>query len=80
MSLKNVTPALWVGRRCWGQDAEVWTFERPEGKGPATYYFASGTNQLLRMVTGDPNTMASIRDFPNFNTRKIDPEVFKSTE
>ncbi|WP_444944178.1 violacein biosynthesis enzyme VioE [Microbulbifer sp. ZKSA006] len=73
--------ARFVGRQeVLGQDAEAWTFERPEGKGPATYYFASGTNQLLRMVTGDPNTMASIRDFPNFNTRKIDPEVFKSTE
>ncbi|WP_105167970.1 violacein biosynthesis enzyme VioE [Pseudoalteromonas sp. T1lg23B] len=59
-----------------GQSAEAWTFERPHGKGPATYYFVAGTNQLLRMVTGDPSVHASVRDFPNFNTLTIPASTF----
>ncbi|OHU86544.1 MULTISPECIES: violacein biosynthesis enzyme VioE [Pseudoalteromonas] len=63
-----------------GQSAEAWTFERPHGKGPATYYFATGTNQLLRMITGDPNVHASVRDFPNFNTLDIPASTFDVTK
>ncbi|ESP90716.1 MULTISPECIES: violacein biosynthesis enzyme VioE [Pseudoalteromonas] len=62
-----------------GTEADIWHFERPNNKGPATYYFKADTNQLLRMVTGDPQKMASVRDFPNFNTREIDPEIFQPT-
>ncbi|KID57463.1 violacein biosynthesis protein VioE [Pseudoalteromonas luteoviolacea] len=60
-----------------GFEADIWHFQRPNGKGPATYYFKADTNQLLRMVTGDPQKMASVRDFPNFNTREIDPDIFQ---
>ncbi|TQF71221.1 violacein biosynthesis enzyme VioE [Pseudoalteromonas luteoviolacea] len=60
-----------------GFTADIWHFQRPNSKGPATYYLKAGTNELLRMVTGDPNVLASVRDFPNFNTREIDPDIFK---
>lgn len=63
-----------------GQTAEAWQFERPKGKGPATYYFVAGTNQLIRMVTGDPQVHASVRDFPNFNTLPIPESTFKVTK
>jgi anthraniloyl-CoA monooxygenase len=62
-----------------GYQADAWTFQRTGGKGPATYYFISGTNHLIRMVTGDPNVLASIRDFPNFNTLTIADDIFKIT-
>ncbi|QBC43863.1 violacein biosynthesis enzyme VioE [Iodobacter fluviatilis] len=58
-----------------GRETEAWTFTKP-GKGPSTYYFVKGTNQLIRMVTGDPEVHASIRDFPNFTTHAIADEVF----
>ncbi|MBE0365528.1 hypothetical protein PULV_b0117 [Pseudoalteromonas ulvae UL12] len=60
-----------------GHQAEKWCFQRPDNKGPATYYFIKETNHLVRMITGDPNICASVRDFPNFNTFKIDKEIFK---
>ncbi len=60
-----------------GHDVDEWFFQRPNGKGPATYYFICDTNHLVRMITGDPKVMASVRDFPNFNTYKIDEEIFK---
>jgi anthraniloyl-CoA monooxygenase len=60
-----------------GHQAEKWLFQRPDNKGPATYYFINGTNHLVRMITGDPKICASVRDFPNFNTYKIDNEIIK---
>ncbi|CCQ11963.1 hypothetical protein PALB_28640 [Pseudoalteromonas luteoviolacea B = ATCC 29581] len=62
-----------------GYKADAWCFERPNDKGPATYFFKEGTDQLLRMVTGDPNVHASVRDFPNFNTLPIPNTIFDVT-
>lgn len=62
-----------------GYQTDAWTFQRLGGKGLATYYFISGTNHLIRMVTGDPNVLASVRDFPNFNTLAIADETFTLT-
>lgn len=62
-----------------GQQADGWQFQRPNGKGPATYFFVSGTEKLIRMVTGDPKVLASIRDFPNFSQSHIKTEIFDST-
>ena len=59
-----------------GQKTDAWTFTRP-GKGVSTYYFKQGTNHLIRMVTGDPNKHASVRDFPNLNTQVISDNVFE---
>ncbi|MGY3802668.1 violacein biosynthesis enzyme VioE [Pigmentibacter ruber] len=59
-----------------GKEADVWSFIKP-GKGLSTYYFAKNTNQLIRMVTGDPKIHASVRDFPNFNTSVISDDIFK---
>lgn len=59
-----------------GQKTDAWTFTRP-GKGPSTYYFKQGTNHLVRMVTGDPNKHASVRDFPNFDTQIISDRIFE---
>lgn len=61
-----------------GHTADVWHFHRPN-KGPATYYLKQGTNQLLRMVTGDPEKCASVRDFPNFNENKIEACIFDTS-
>lgn len=58
-----------------GLKTDAWTFIQP-GKGPSTYYFKQGTNHLIRMVTGDPNEHASVRDFPNFNTQVIPDNIF----
>ncbi|AMC36546.1 violacein biosynthesis enzyme VioE [Janthinobacterium sp. B9-8] len=71
--------ASYVGsQHLLGRETEAWTFTKP-GKGPSTYYFVKGTNQLLRMVTGDPAVHASIRDFPNFTTHTIPAEIFSSS-
>ncbi|MBU2971621.1 violacein biosynthesis enzyme VioE [Pseudoalteromonas sp. C2R02] len=60
-----------------GHEVDEWFFQRPNGKGPATYYFISDTNHLVRMITGDPKVQASVRDFPNFNTYKIGQKIFQ---
>lgn len=60
-----------------GRETDAWTFTKP-GKGPSTYYFVKGTNQLIRMVTGDPKVHASVRDFPNFTTNAIPDEIFSN--
>lgn len=60
-----------------GLKADAWTFNRST-KGPSTYYFKQGTNHLIRMVTGDPNKHASVRDFPNFNTQVIPGNIFEN--
>ncbi|MBR8838562.1 MAG: violacein biosynthesis enzyme VioE [Stigonema ocellatum SAG 48.90 = DSM 106950] len=62
-----------------GMKADAWTFTR-QGKSPSTYYFKEGTNHLIRMVTGNPNQHASIRDFPNFNTEIISNNVFNKNK
>ncbi len=59
-----------------GLETVAWTFT-PPGKAPSTYYFQQGTNHLIRMVTGDPNYHASVRDFPNFNTLIIPDSIFE---
>ncbi|MBD2501641.1 violacein biosynthesis enzyme VioE [Anabaena azotica] len=59
-----------------GMKTDAWTFTR-QGKFPLTYYFKQGTNHLIRMMTGDPNKHASVRDFPNFNTHIIPANIFE---
>lgn len=54
---------------------DAWTFTR-HLKGQSTYYFQQGTNHLVRMVTGDPNKHASVRDFLNFDTHIIPEHIF----
>jgi hypothetical protein len=58
---------------------DAWTFTR-HLKGQSTYYFQQGTNHLVRMVTGDPNKHASVRDFPNFDTHIIPDHIFSITK
>ncbi|AFY56407.1 violacein biosynthesis enzyme VioE [Rivularia sp. PCC 7116] len=58
-----------------GIKTDAWKFKRP-GKAVSTYYFKQGTNHLIRMVTGDPNKHASVRDFPNLNTEVISGNIF----
>lgn len=60
-----------------GLKTYAWTFT-PQGKSPSTYYLKQGTNHLIRMVTGDSNKHASVRDFLNFNTHMIPDNIFKS--
>ena len=62
-------------QRLLGRETDAWTLNKP-GKGPCTYYFIKGTNQLIRMVTGDPQVRASVRDFPNFTSNAIPAEIF----
>ena len=57
-------------------ETDAWTFT-PPGKAPSTYYFKKNTNHLIRMVTGDPNNHASVRDFPTFNTQIIPDSIFE---
>jgi violacein biosynthesis enzyme VioE len=56
-------------------ETDAWTFTRLL-KSPSTYYFKQGTNHLVRMVTGNPNKHASVRDFPNFDTHIISDNIF----
>ena len=59
-----------------GLETDAWTFIR-QGKGPSTYYFEQSTNHLIRMVTGNPEQHASVRDFPSFNTQTIPDNIFR---
>ncbi|TDR81379.1 violacein biosynthesis enzyme VioE [Paludibacterium purpuratum] len=58
-----------------GLVADAWTYQRP-GKGPATLFLKADTDLLLRMVTGDADGHASVRDFPNLCTRSIPAWIF----
>nr|AHE14571.1 putative VioE-like protein MarE [uncultured bacterium] len=70
--------AVFVGtEQVLGFEAEGWRYERPEGRGPVTYYFRAGTRHLLRMVNGDPRLHAAIRDFPTFSEQPIPDTVFQ---
>ncbi|QDE85709.1 violacein biosynthesis enzyme VioE [Myxococcus xanthus] len=58
-----------------GQLADVWTIERPH-KAPLTLYLQTGTNLLLRMVSGNDKQHVSVRDFPNVFVGDIPESVF----
>lgn len=58
-----------------GVEVEAWSFMM-QGKGKITLYFMRDTNHLVRMITGDPEVHASVRDFPNFNTQDIPSIIF----
>jgi anthraniloyl-CoA monooxygenase len=60
-----------------GEAAHAWRFERPGAKGPATYVWSADERRLLRMVTGDPQRRASIRDFFNFSAATLAPSIFE---
>ncbi len=60
-----------------GESAQAWRFERPGGKGPATYVFSQDGQRLLRMVTGEERQRASIRDFFNFSAAALAPSIFE---
>ena len=61
-----------------GKEVDVWRFIKPDN-GSATYYFIKGTNQLIRMVLGDPEIRASVRDFPNFTGSAIPANIFSES-
>ncbi|OHX17058.1 violacein biosynthesis enzyme VioE [Chromobacterium sphagni] len=72
--------AQYVGRHMvLGQEADAWTYQRPD-KGPSTLYFQAGTGLLLRMVTGDDRQHASVRDFPNLSTAEIPAGIFAAND